>query len=308
MSKRSSQNDLFVDKRFDVEHALSLYAYSFVSMPAVGLYDADKLKAYEQVLDTCHIYFIGFIPKVTPAEFSQKGKLITISLTILGQTHELVWEFPQSATLRSENARWFVESADGRRYAPTEDQLLMALRQQHGPLNFDVKYIGQAYGRDGTRTSLKRLLQHETLQKIALRGAPEGYSIGLLMAEVHPNTQVLTIFNPHAKEKDETGQRTRAGLDKLFGTSEQERIALYEAAMIRYFKPVYNVEFKNSFPSTRLKILQDCYEKDFSAVIAEFAFDAIPFVLCSDSVEPRDWHLASYDLHDEQERRVFFGV
>ena len=80
---------------------------------------------------------------------------------------------------------------------------------------------------------------------------------------------MVTVFNHHAKNKDEDSSRIRSGIDKLYGTTEQERIALYEAALIRYFSPPFNKEFKNSFPSTNLKILQDCYEKDFAAVIAE---------------------------------------
>ncbi len=42
-----------------------------------------------------------------------------------------------------------------------------------------------------------------------------------------------------------------------------------------------NKEFKDSFPSTNMKCLQDCYDKDFSAIVAEFCFDEIPFLLRS---------------------------
>jgi len=41
-------------------------------------------------------------------------------------------------------------------------------------IGFEVKYIGQAYGDAGSRNALDRLLKHETLQKIALNGAPNG--------------------------------------------------------------------------------------------------------------------------------------
>lgn len=308
MRKKSDKNDIFSDKRFDVEHALSIYAHSFVNLPATGLYDADALQPYEELLRTCHIYFIGFLPKLSISDSSQQERLVTISLEALDQNYELTWEFPEGAKLRSVSDRWFVETPDGQKYAPTDDHILTEFSHKYGPLNFKVVYIGQAYGRDGKRTALTRLLQHETLQKIAIRGAPEGYSIALLMVAVQLNNQLLTVFNPRAKEKDKTGERIHSGLEKLFGTSEQERIALYEAAMIRYFKPEYNIEFKESFPSTRLKILQDSYEKDFSAVVAEFAFDDIPVSLYSDCVQPNSWHSANHDLHKDKDRKAFFGL
>ncbi|MFN7073900.1 hypothetical protein ACK4QV_20235, partial [Proteus mirabilis] len=93
------------------------------------------------------------------------------------------------------------------------------------------------------------------------------YKLSLLLLEVKPNTSIITAFTPNAQVKDTESVRIKAGLDKLFNTSEAERISLYEAALIRYFSPEYNKEFKDSFPSTNLKILQDCYNKDISAVI-----------------------------------------
>lgn len=118
---------------------------------------------------------------------------------------------------------------------------------------------------------------------------------------------MCTLYNPYAKIKDENSSRIKSGLDKLYETTELERISLYEAAFIRYFSPEFNKEFKNSFPSTNLKILQDCYKKDFSAVIAEIYIDILPFKLFSESVESSFYHIANFNLHEDSARRVFFG-
>lgn len=116
------------------------------------------------------------------------------------------------------------------------------------------------------------------------------------------------MFKTNAKFKDEDSSRINAGLDKLYNTSLQERISIYEAALIRYFCPQYNKEFKDSFPSTNLKILQDCYKKDFSAVIAEINFDNLPFKIFSSSVKSSDSHMAIFDLHKDEARKLFFGI
>jgi hypothetical protein len=132
--------------------------------------------------------------------------------------------------------------------------------------------------------------KHETLQKIAVQGVPEGYRLELILLEVVPATRVITMFNPKAEDRNQGGKRIKAGLDKLFGTDEKERVSLLEAAFIRYFRPPFNEKFKDSFPSTNMKVLKDCYAKNFSAVIAEIGFDELPYKLCSGQVEAKDHH------------------
>jgi hypothetical protein len=284
-----------------------MFAYSYVHFPAAGLYDVQSLEKFAKTLKNCHIYFIGFLPRVSVLNSKQEGSVVSVELGFLTERRWVSWDFPAGYRLKELDGFWFVEGEDGQRYAPTEEQILLRLREQHGPLQFDVKYIGQSYGREGSRSALDRLISHETLQKIALRRAPSGYVLTLLLVEVHPANQVLTILNPYAEEEDADGSRIQAGLEKLYGTSERERIALYEAAMIRYFRPEYNIEFKDSFPSTRLKLLQDCYDKDFSAVVAEFCFDDIPFVLKSESVQAAAYHIVKHSLHTDSDRRMFFS-
>lgn len=306
MNDDEMQTKLLAEKRFEVEHALGMYAYSYVNLPAAGIYDASALQAFAETIETCHIYIIGYLPNVSILSSDQRGRTVSIQLSYLDERRSISWDFPEGARLREAEGHWFVEDQDGQRYAPTDDQILTRLGQQHAPLEFDVKYIGQSYGRDGERSALDRLLRHETLQKIALRQAPAGHHIALVLVAVQPSNQLITVFNPHAESPDHDGSRIRAGIDKLFDTSERERVALYEAAMIRYFEPEFNIEFKESFPSTRLKILQDCYDKDFSAVIAEFCFDDAPFVLRSKKVAGSRYHIANYSLHSEEDRRAFF--
>ncbi|MAM60680.1 MAG: hypothetical protein CMH11_04250 [Maritimibacter sp.] len=128
------------------------------------------------------------------------------------------------------------------------------------------------------------------------------------MVELASN-QLITQLNPFADEQDEkiSDDRISKGLDQLFGMSMAERVSLYEAAMIRYFLPKYNIEFKKSFPSTNLKILNGVYDKDFSAVIAEYVMDESCIQLFSDNVEMTDAHIAHFDLHKTRDRHFFFS-
>jgi len=297
------------DAAFDVEHALGMYAKGFCTLPAQGIYDTKALAPLMDVIKSCHIYMVGFVPRIQNKDFRLENGVLSLVMTVLGTDYTVTYDnVPNDWVLKEDDEFTYLESPSGEKFWPDDNHVQSRLSNETGAIAFHVKYIGQAYGTDGSRNALDRLLKHETLQKISLKGVPDGYNLTLLLLSVEPSTQLFTTFNPFARNKDDEGTRIKAGLDKLFNTSEAERTTLYEASMIRYFYPEYNTEFKNSFPSTKLKDLQDCYEKDFSAVIAEICIDELPFRLRSEVVAPSHMHIAKHDLHKTEDRRIFFGL
>ena len=309
-SNSSRHNNLFEGALFDVEHALVMHATSFCTFLAEEIYDSEKLASLNSVIETCHIYLIGYTPMIyfICARQEDDNLLMHMQFEILGNQHTLSYGIPKGLSLKHDRELAYLEDVDGRRHWPSDNKMQLILSAKSKAVTFDVKYVGQAYGQDGSRNPVDRLLKHETLQKIALKQAPSGYRLTVLLLAVQPDNQVITQMNPFAKNRCDGGERIKSGLDKLFNTTEPERITLYEAALIRYFCPEYNKVFKNSFPSTRLKILQDCYEKDFSAVIAEISINELPFRLFSQSIEPDIHHFAVHNLHKNEDRRMFFGL
>lgn len=293
-------------KLFEVEHALSMYAFSYAVLPACSIYEKKMLEPLEGLLRKCHIYFIGLVPKVSIEGAHQEGRTLKVPMKVLDQHAVISVGIPADLEFSTASGL-LIRKSDGLEQEIDRGWLIRQLCEKI-PIDFEVIYIGQAYGKDGNRSAIDRLLKHETLQKISLQGVPEDYTLTLLLLEVIPNNRLVTVFNPHAKNSDDDGSRTKAGLDKLFGTTAHERISLYEAAMIRYFRPRFNVEFKDSFPSTNLAVLRDCYEKDFSAVVAEIVFDDLPWRLKSDFVAPAFSHLVRHDLHEAAERAMFFSI
>lgn len=298
-----------INKKFGVEHALDMYASSYITLPAEAIYDREKLQQYKCVIDNCHIYIIGLLPKICFVDAEQIGEDLKLHFTVCNQPKELLLEsIPENLSYNIEDGYHYLKDENNNRFWWNDIEIMRLIHQRICSINFEVKYIGQAYGRDGSRNALDRLLKHETLQKISLKGIPEGYKLSLLLLEVEPSTSIVTAFTPKAQSKGNDSVRIKAGLDKLYGTSESERISLYEAALIKYFSPEYNKEFKNSFPSTNLKILQDCYEKDFSAVCAQICIDELPFQLYSDVIEPKQYHISKHDLHLDIDRKIFCSV
>ena len=184
------------------------------------------------MIESCHIYFIGLLPVLHIESARQTDDLLVTTLSLLGTSYELEWPLPKGASLKQSGDLYYVETIAGDRVWPRTDTILGYLSHHTEAVTFDVQYIGQAYGADGSRHAVDRLLKHETLQKISLKGIPDGFRLSLLLLAIEPNCQLFTIFNPMAKSKDDSGTRIDAGLDKLFGTSEQEQIALYEASIL----------------------------------------------------------------------------
>ena len=299
--------DIFKDKAFDVEHALVMYAKSFVTMPAFVIYEDQQIAPLLDQIRHCHIYIIGMTPKVNLVGANQDGQDLVTSIEVTGKRYDLRWPMPDDVTLKGDGEKgWYVEDVAGMKSSPSETIMQQRLSVEHDAVGFDVLYIGQAFGADGSRNALDRLKKHETLQKIAVKGIPEGYVLTILMLAIEPANRLVTMFNPWAKDANQSSERIKKGLDKLFGTNEAERTTLYEASLIRYFQPPFNKEFKNSFPSTNMKLLADCYEKDFSALVAEISIDDLPFRLYSAAAPRKADHLAKYDLHNDEARRVFF--
>ncbi len=295
---------MFDNKLFDVEHALGMHASDFVLMPASAIYEPEQFEQFAARIPNCHVYMIGLMPRVETIGSRVEDSSLFTKYEVAGKTHELRWEFPPECTLRTEGDFCFPVGPQGQTVYPDNNEEMSQLTQR-GVLNFKVLYVGQAYGTGGSRNALERLLKHETLQKISIQEPQDTHALYVLLLEVEADNTVFTIFNPRAQEKDEDGERISMGLDKLFGTDEAERITLYEASLIRYFKPKYNKEFKDSFPSTNLKILKDCYDKDFSTLIAELYYDELPLIF-SDSATPSRHHIIKHDLHEEAERKAFF--
>lgn len=297
---------MLTGKKFDIEHALSMYALSYVQMPAWGIYKKDVVAEFKSRIDTCHIYIIGTLPAVELVDDREEDGNLVIGLTVSGERHELWWPIPGGAKMIDTDRGKFLEK-NGLVWAPSEHDMMRRLNDEQDAIRFDVLYVGQAYGKDGSRNALDRLLKHETLQKISVKGIPADRRLTLLMLEIEPGNRMITIMNPWAENKEDGPKRIAAGLDKLFGTSDAERVTLYEASLIRYFQPPFNKEFKDSFPSTNLKVLADCYEKDFAGLISEICIDELPFKLTSEAVAPAQYHTAKFDLHEDEARGVFFS-
>lgn len=265
-----------------VEYSLEINAFFCCTLPIKDLFDKDQLSLDYDTIKKSHIYIIGYSPFIEVEyiyKTNQFGQIYTV--LVFGKPYEI--HFP----LSEEDDHSF----------PDDITILRALNEQHHNFLFYVKYIGQAYGKNGSRNAINRLPNHEKLLEICVK-VPIGYCVTILLLEIDPDIKVNAIH----KIKNE--EPLDAGIDKLYGTINKEHINLYEAALIGYFEPEYNAHFKDSFPSKKLKTLAKCYENNISTITVNLDDFNLPFHLFSEEVESAPNHVAEYVLPKKRTKKA----
>ena len=177
-------------------------------------------------------------------------------------------------------------------------------------LDLEVLYVGQAYGKEGSRTSADRLKQHETLQGIyaeAIRRSPD-QEVWIVVSEFEP--LLLGSIDGRAKEFATTTEDDDEHIKTVTSTqiTEQQMINFTEAALIKYFQPPYNKIFKDTFPNPAHSTYSECYDIDLNMVCVELQTEELRLRLWSEAVQP-DWiHFCSFPLHSREERQYMFEI
>lgn len=182
-------------------------------------------------------------------------------------------------------------------------------------LNCEVLYIGQSFGTAGSRTALDRLKSHSTLQLIyseAIKKNPDSEIWIALASFDQYNIMVFDGHNKYSTEELEQDKGTFTGIyNKLNheGINEQQKINFTEAALIKYFQPLYNKEYKDTFPNPAHSSYSECYELDINSVC--FELDTSDKVFCrffSPTIEPKPLHMHTFLLHSPEERKALFEI
>lgn len=138
-------------------------------------------------------------------------------------------------------------------------------------LDYQVLYIGKAFGKNGKRTAIDRLDSHPTLQRIyndAIIMYPDS-EIWLMLANFGQKnmTSVIGGINIYPENEYNEFNRFLNFLDKdKMKINEDQKISFTEAGLINMFKPPFNEKYKDIFPSITHNSYTDCYKLDINAL------------------------------------------
>ncbi len=172
----------------------------------------------------------------------------------------------------------------------------------------EVLYVGQAYGENGSRNAIDRLKTHEKLQKILIdcNSKYPNKRIYILLLEMA--TQINSVLNGISKEFMCSEEESEKHLKDVFSTLPEEKqvINITEAAIINYFKPDYNTNFVNNFPSIKHKGYRQYYDLDYNCIDVELdmEFFSMPYLQLYTSTNRLDgpWNWIKYNLFNDPNR------
>lgn len=179
---------------------------------------------------------------------------------------------------------------------------------------YEVLYIGQAYGKEGSRTAFERLETHATLQKILTeyRSNHPDKHIYILLLEM--STKLAMSFDgiskTFTKSEDESLEHLKDVCSNL--PIENQVINITEAAMINYFKPEYNVNFVENFPNENHKGYKQYFDLDYNSLTVEIdlEFDNAPSIqLYTDTNKiESSFDFIRYELFNDDNRRNMYDI
>lgn len=140
---------------------------------------------------------------------------------------------------------------------------------------FDIQYIGQAFGSDDRevpRSATERLIEgHKTFTKILSvfqsRHKDKEVRILELDCEVQATSAMLSINSINGMD---IGDKIKSNGMAFSKDYKSKVVTLEEAGLIRYFKPPFNKEFVDTFPSST-------HVKKYAEFLKKSRFDHVGF-------------------------------
>jgi hypothetical protein len=266
--------------------------YSIVMhMSKISLCQQDDLESLIQREYTtespCHIYFIITRPRITiipeKCEFKELIRL-TFKIQIGNEfiEKEVLLHHPpnedlSNAIIKSEypfsNFKIF-NNGEEVLNAKSSVYYILHLREHPDYLNAELLYVGQSYGKQGERNAGDRLKQHSTLQKIyseiSQTNPDKEVWLNLLSFERTMQTSFDGLSGTSKRQNNDV-KNVSSVMHKFINNelNEKEIINFTEAALIKFFRPKYNVIYKDVFPSLDHKTYKEAIQLDINSV----AFD-----------------------------------
>lgn len=272
----------------------------------------------------CHIYFICRRPRILidPDKFIVDNEKIIFAFKIQRQNtfESIEIEVPNKYgttefKLTSNYPFNFFElRKDGEIILHGKSAVLL---QQFGHqftkhLDLEVLYIGQSYGVEGARTAPDRLQSHSTLQGIYSEAIIKNPDCEVWLILTSFEQILLTSMDGTMKVSEDEKNKDTEHLKKVTktvlydGLNEQQVINFTEAALIRYFQPPYNIEYKNTFPNPAHSTYSECYDLDINSICIEVNTENINCRLFSATIPVHWWHMHDFFLHSKDDRKSMF--
>jgi hypothetical protein len=318
-----------MDEKSKSEYAINMNLCKMMVLQQDKL-DDPRINEYFDNSSPCHIYFVCRRPRITLVNSKTSINKEKISLTFRIHKKENIEEKTmlfdntdrsEKVKIKSEYPHTYFQYYNEKGEITTNANVSLFLQKfprsftSGDFLNLEILYIGQSFGKKGERKAIDRLKKHETLQAIyaesIIRNPDDDIWIALCYFEEIGFVAIDGRQTQTIEERNEDFKRLSNFMFKLANgfLNQKQKINFTEAALIKYFEPPYNKDFKDSFPSITHSSYEECYTLDVNSVMIELS--TLEIVNCnfySKRIPERDIHLNSFWFHNSEERRSLFQL
>jgi hypothetical protein len=246
-------------KRLPTEFGINMNLEKMMVLQQAGLQYVNQAN-YFDIDNPCHLYFICKRPRISlnidKFEVTKKHILFTVNIHNKGKFEER--EYKVDNFLKTNDIKLISEYPFNFFQLVSNNQICIDLNlsvflqtiSRHFPkadfLDLEVLYIGQSYGVEGARTAPDRLKNHSTLQGIYAEAITNNPDCEIWLALMSFSQNNIMIFNGRTNFSEEEykldDERRPEVIRRLMyeGINEQQKINFTEAALIKYFQPIYN--------------------------------------------------------------------
>lgn len=145
---------------------------------------------------------------------------------------------------------------------------------------YEVVYVGKAYGKKGKRTAFHRLVGHETLQKIMIDIERTKPSKQLYVLLLEYTSNLMMMFDGKSDCFKESDADSDLHLNDVISNLpvEEQVINITEAALIHFFKPEYNINYIENFPNRNHKGYRQYFDLDYNTLTVELDLEFQDFM------------------------------
>ena len=234
-------------------------------------YDLSKSEVIEEIKkDKYHIYLIRKRKQFFYMDSVLEKDLYATSFYYLSDNHEKKYETIKHSThLKIESLKnGYFQVVDNNEKGEFRDIFLInrlcdTIARQYQipkkgklPSDLEVMYIGQAFGKEASKTIEYRVSNHDKIQKIALEIMEENTTEEILIIGI--KTEIIDIDINYS---DNSNLLTLSENSNRKRISNAQEITTYEAALIRYFQPKWNTDYKKTFPTKSAKGKKGSYDE-----------------------------------------------
>lgn len=178
------------------------------------------------------------------------------------------------------------------------------------PSDLEVMYVGQAFGRKTRKKIDYRISKHEKILDVAYEimdncTLDEILIIGVCIESSDIATSFVSLDSKDKKISVQDLLNLQQSAAKR--VPEGQEVTLFEASLIAYFRPKYNSEHKDTFPTLDYGTYDEIFKTDFDYVNMTIDTKPIAARIHSEYIKtPLYIHNQDYSLKTEEEKKNLF--